>query len=145
MLMERAKTRCLKLDLFQLGVPQLNYQGDAKKASWCGVLVSIMMIMLLLLYGSFKFETLVTRKQPSVSFNKSPNELDSSAKLKLIENHRFAFSAQTESNNEYKSAIDPRYTKFMMIRTTMDHEKGDFEFEAVLFHKCTEAELREFV
>lgn len=87
-------------------------------------------------YGSLKLETLLKRKNPTVSFSEKVAALDESTVLDLKSaGLRFAFTAEKEIGATSELVNDPRYVKFMA--TVSGYTEGDWGHKPISFHECT--------
>lgn len=140
---KQVKKKCFTLDMFSEQLPQFNLRGEQTKASWCGTLSSLILLTLMISYGSLKLETLLQRKNPTISFSEKISAFDESTVLDLKSaGLKFAFTAEKENGTTYELVNDSRYVRFMA--TVSGYTEGDWGLRPISFHECTEAELKEF-
>ena len=133
------KDKMRQFDLFKQPIPQINLQGRQEVASWFGTLISIVIIALMCIYASLKFDLLIQRNNPNISKTEEIAALDESDVLNLGEaGLKFAFTAE---NFDFESMTDPRFVKFVVLLSTSSN--GDYKDTPVMYHTCTETELRE--
>ena len=53
-------------DAFKRETPKMNLAGKEMKPSWCGVVVTALILLMLTAYGSFKLNVLMERTNPSI-------------------------------------------------------------------------------
>ena len=136
----KVKEKILDQDLFKAQMPKFGLSGKESQASWCGTVVSLIILALMLIYAWLKFEVLMNRSNPQVSTTEEKSALDETDVLNLNSSKlRFAFHAE---NFENEPVMDPRYVKFIVLINTMS--EGWLTETPVSFHDCSEAELREF-
>ena len=67
-------------------------------------------------YGTLKFDMLISRRNPNISFSTQINELEPTDDFNFSSyGHKFAFAAI--KNDSGWSAIDPHFVKFMVLLT----------------------------
>ena len=94
-------------------------------------------------YGSLKLETLLQRKNPTISSSEKGSALDESTELDLKSaGLKFAFTAEKEIGSSIVLMNDSRYVRFMA--TVSGYTEGEWGLRPIDFHECTEAELKEF-
>ena len=63
-----------ELDSFDRKVPSFTLNGLSRVRTWTGVLVTVAIAAISILYGIIKFEHLVLRRNPAVLQNSNPIE-----------------------------------------------------------------------
>ena len=62
------------LDFFRKPIPGFNIEGKAaSEGTLLGTLVSVLLIIVMLLYGAVKFDILVNMVNPSITVSEQPN------------------------------------------------------------------------
>ena len=88
-------------------MPNFNLKGEQTKASWCGTFNSLILLTLMISYGSLKLETLLKRKNPSISFSEKVSAFDESTVFDLKNaGLKFAFTAEKEIGSTYELVND---------------------------------------
>lgn len=129
----------MELDLFKQRIPQINLKGREEAASWFGTFISLIILGLMSIYIPLKFDMLMTRHNPSISKTEDLGALGEDDVLDLGQaGLKFAFNAE---NFQREPINDPRYVKFVV--TAFHQKDGILETKPILFHKCSEAELRQ--
>ena len=120
-------------------VPGFYLNSFQENGGWCGTLVTIVLLVLLISYGSVKLAALVERKNPSISTNENLGAIGDSIQVNLNRSGlRFAFTAE---NWDSETVTDPRYVRFIVMVTGCFGE--DCTERPISFHKCSEMELRD--
>ena len=98
------------MDIFQKDLPGFNLKGKEKVSTVFGGLITVILIIIMLLYGGIKLKHLVDRANPNVSTFVKEFNLTSEDTLKLKESDmRFAWTFEGFTDKELKN--DPRYVK----------------------------------
>ena len=64
------------IDFFQTPIPGLNIEGKSGEGTLLGSMITIVLIIVIFLYGTTKFEILVNRVNPEITIAEEPLELE---------------------------------------------------------------------
>ena len=67
-ILQSSKKLLEQVDFFKQPIPLVNLNGKVKTSTMYGSLISIAMVAVLCVYANFKFNILVNRQNPLVSF-----------------------------------------------------------------------------
>ena len=131
-----------KFDLFdQLGIPGFNLKGVESIATPAGGFCSVILIILMVMFGWHKAVMLYNRLNPVVNEVTMPDAIDEEEVINLGESEfRFTFSIEkgfaTQTMND---------SAFMKWRVRHYGIKDGVKFQNMLpVHKCTEDDMSQF-
>ena len=129
------------LDLYAEPVPSFNLKGITSFPTLAGGLVSIIIIIIMIMYGSFKLMHFLLRSNPIIGEYVELDAIDSEQKFDLRAlNLPFAFTVEGYLDNETKD--DPRYVKsFARMMTTHDGVESE---TPIGIHQCTDEDFESF-
>ena len=90
------------------------------------------------LYGLLKFDNLVNRVNPTITFSEELQEFDDEMTILNLRDDtstRFAFSVRTINDN--RTLLDPRYVK-MITRLYTEDSNGNSSEQMIGHHACTD-------
>ena len=131
-------------DFFKQPIPGFNIEGKVDAGTLLGSLISVCLILLMLLYGTFKFDILVHRLNPTITVVEKPKEFNDEMTLVNLRNEtsmRFAFSVL--SVDEKETRLDPRYVK-MITRVYTQEADGNKSEQIIGHHACTDDDWAQF-
>ena len=129
------------LDLFAEPVPSFNLNGIKSFPSVVGGLVSITIIIVMGMYGSFKFLHFLLRSNPVIGEYKELDAISSEQRFNLRAlNLPFAFTLEGFLDNETKDD-----TKYVKSFARMFSRQEGVETEMLIdFHQCTDEDFESF-
>ena len=115
----KALRSVLQMDLFKTETPRFHLGGVESQGNVIGTLCSIAILLIMAAYASLKFEHLISKYNPDISWVEKENYIEADEVLNLRkERLRVAFSVTDMSATMNKN--DPRYVRF--ITRTMGHD-----------------------
>ena len=129
------------MDYFGYDLPNFNIKGSEKINTIAGGIFSLVLFMVVFMYGALKFSHLMTKHNPQIGSYFKENEMSGIA-LNLNErNYRIAFTVESYMSPK-KQKSDPRYVKYLF---RLYGKKKGKEYEKILsYHDCTEEDYKEF-
>ena len=103
--------------------------------------MSLLVVVVLLAYGTLKFSQMLSKHNPFISEITERNFFDYETSLDLNEiKFKMAFSIEGYLDNEIRD--DPRYVKYIV---RIYGKREDIEYQEMIpFHKCTEEDWQQF-
>ena len=129
-----------KLDAFGEPLPTFNIRGNEQVTTRAGGIATLIIFVVLLVFGGLKFEQLLARKNPNLrSYTK---DLDVDETLNLSERKfRMAFSIEPYYA-PFELKNDPDYVRWVF---QLWGKKDGISYEKILpYHLCTEEDYAEF-
>ena len=122
------------LDIFSQPVPSFNINGHTKISSFAGSILSCIVLLILLFYGTNKFKQLLERSNPTISSFVERGALTKEDHLNLRDSGlRFAFGIEGWRDKELKD--DPRYVK-TIVRQVGQPDGGPRYEKLLPYHHC---------
>lgn len=132
-----------KFDFFPRALPTFNIKGRDAVPSSIGGLLSLVLTMILSIYGIAKLNTLINRSAPIVANYTDQGAVSEYERLNLLDaGLTFAFGIEGFIDKELKN--DPRYVR-MLTRLYRFNDEGDVEETFVPHHICTPEDYKKLI
>ena len=114
-----------RLDLFQQPLPGFNVRGHSTIPSLAGVICSLLIMLVTLLYAGLKFNHLITRHNPQITTYVERNAIPPNEEFRFL-NNGFFFAFGVEGYIDGLPRDDPQYVK-MFLRLFGRHDGNEYE------------------
>ena len=100
------------MDAFGKNLPTFNIKGNDRVDTIAGGFFSIILYMIVFMYGILKFSHMISRQNPNISYYELEDAMEN-VSINLNEKKiRVAFTIE-EYNSPYQQKNDPRYVKYL--------------------------------
>ena len=129
------------MDNFGQDLPTFNIRGSEKVTTILGGCFSLILFMVVFMYGALKFSHLMTKHNPQIGSYFKENEM-SGVSLNLNDkNYRIAFTIESYMSPKVQKN-DPRYVKYLF---RLYGKRNGVKYEKLLtYHNCTDADYDKF-
>ena len=126
------------IDIFGASIPSFNLGGKQYIKTWTGAISTLIIFMLLVLFGSMKLDHLLRRSNPIINTFWTP--LDEQAKYEL--NHDFMGAYAAENTFTGEGMSDERYLRW--LTAVWDRVGTEFKITWYPMHRCTDEDFSKF-
>ena len=133
----------LSLDLFGAPAPTFNISGEGEVRTFCGGIVSSVIITVTMLFSLLKLQHLMSKHNPSINVFEDINAWGTGDVMVPEESDDFMVAfAVTSIGDPVRVKNDPSFVKWVAFqRNVVDGQETAYE---VPVHKCTDEEYARF-